>query len=126
MDQRPSTSQAAAVTPSGDRGVAGALLRFRVMAFVVGVGLLLLCAAMVLKYVVDSPTLVQVWGPIHGFLYMVYVLVTLDLGFRARWSLGRMILVALAGTVPFVSFWAEHRVVQWFRTPGTDSPAQST
>lgn len=118
------TSGAPAVPAAAERGVGGALLRFRVMAFVVGVGLLLLCAAMVLKYVWDSPTLVQVWGPIHGFLYMVYVLVTLDLGFRARWSLGRMILVALAGTVPFVSFWAEHRVVQWFRHSGTDSPTQ--
>ncbi len=103
--------------PLSDRGIRGALLRFRVMAFVVGVGLLLLCAAMVLKYAFDRPTLVQVWGPIHGFLYMVYVLVTLDLGFRARWSLGRMVLVALAGTVPFVSFWAEQRVVRWFGAP---------
>lgn len=123
MEQGPS---AAPTSPVRDRGVSGALVRFRVMAFVVGVGLLVLCAAMVLKYAFDRPTAVQVWGPIHGFLYMVYVLTTLDLGMRARWGLGRMLLVALAGTVPFVSFWAEHRVVRWFRDPdGTRTAAAS-
>lgn len=99
-----------------------ALLRYRVMAFVVGVGLLILCATMVLKYVpaFDNPHPVEVWGPIHGFLYMIYVLVTLDLGFRLRWSIGRIVLVALAGTIPFVSFWAEHKVVTWVRAQHPD------
>ncbi len=103
----------------------GALLRFRVMAFIVGVGLLVLCATMVLKYVpaFDNPRPVEVWGPIHGFLYMLYVLTVLDLGFRARWSFGRIVLVALAGTVPFVSFWAEHRVVGWARAARADTVA---
>ena len=32
------------------------------------------------------------------------------LGFELRWGLGRMVLVMLAGCVPFLSFWVEHRV----------------
>ena len=88
----------------------GALTRFRVMAYVVGVFLLLLCVAMVLKYAADMGQFMKVVGPIHGFLFMVYVVLTFDLGRRAKWPLGRMVLVMLAGTIPFVSFVAERKV----------------
>lgn len=105
-----------------------ALLRYRVMAFVVGTGLLILCATMVLKYVpsIDNPGPVQVWGPIHGFLFMVYVLVTVDLGFRLRWSIVRILLVSFAGTIPFVSFWAEHEVVTQVRAQHPDPVTTSS
>jgi integral membrane protein len=87
-----------------------ALTFFKVMAFVVGVGLLLLVTAMVLRYGFERPQLSKAWSPIHGFLYMVYVGATVFLGGKLRWGLGKMVLVMLAGTVPFVSFWAERRV----------------
>lgn len=80
------------------------------MAFVVGFGLLLLVAGMVLRYGFDEPWLSTTWSPIHGFLYMVYMVATANLGFKLRWGVGRIVLVMLAGTVPFLSFWAEHKV----------------
>ena len=95
--------------------VRGALLRYRVMAFVVGVTLLLFCVALVLKYVtksIESDSLVAV---AHGWLFMVYVLLGLDLGFRMRWSFGRLLLMTLSGMVPFLSFYAEHKVTGWVR-----------
>ena len=45
-----------------------------------------------------------------GFIFMVYVVATANLGFKLGWSLGRMVLVMLAGCVPFLSFWAEGKV----------------
>jgi len=88
--------------------MSSALTRYRVAAYVVGVVLLLLVlVAMPLKYLADSPGLVAVIGPIHGFLYIVYLVVTFDLSMRQRWPLGRMVLLLLAGTVPFLSFVAE-------------------
>jgi len=91
--------------------VTGALTRYRVMAYVVGVWLIVLVLiAVPLKYLADSPGMVQVVGPIHGFLYMVYLVTVLDLAFRARWSPVRTVLVMLAGTIPFLSFVAERRV----------------
>jgi integral membrane protein len=87
-----------------------ALTFFRVMAFVVGVGLLLLVLGMVLRYGFDEPRLSEVWSPIHGFLYMVYMVATANLGFKLRWGIGKIVLVMLAGTIPFVSFIAEHKV----------------
>lgn len=91
-----------------------ALKRFRVAAYVVGVLLLVLAfVAMPLKYAFDAPLLVAVVGPLHGFLYMVYLALAFDLAVRARWSPLRTVLVLLAGTVPVMSFVAERKVTAW-------------
>ncbi|HEX6497619.1 MAG TPA: DUF3817 domain-containing protein [Micromonosporaceae bacterium] len=94
----------------------GALTRYRVVAWVVGVWLLLLVfVAMPLKYVAHNPALVEIVGPIHGFLYIVYLAVTFDLAVRSRWSAVRTVLVMLAGTIPVMSFVAERKVTGWAR-----------
>lgn len=82
---------------------------FRVMAFVVGVGLLVLAAHMVLFYVFHNDVLGW-WPAPHGWFYMVYVAAAALLGFELRWSLGKMVGVMLAGCIPFLSFFVEHRV----------------
>lgn len=93
-----------------------ALVRYRVIAYVVGVALILLVVVgMPLKYLADRPEVVSTVGPVHGFLYVLYLLASFDLGRRARWPLGRMVLVMLAGTIPFVSFYAERVVTRWAR-----------
>jgi integral membrane protein len=91
--------------------VRASLLFYRTLAYVVGVGLIILVLVGVpLKYLADSPGVVSVVGPLHGFLYMVYLVATVNLAFRARWSPVKTVLVMLAGTIPFVSFVAERKV----------------
>jgi integral membrane protein len=91
--------------------VRASLLFYRILAYVVGVGLIVLVLVGVpLKYLADSPGVVAVVGPLHGFLYMVYLVATVNLAFRARWSPVKTVLVMLAGTIPFVSFVAERKV----------------
>lgn len=95
--------------------VAAALRRYRVAAVVVGVGLLILCATMVMRYAFDMRWATAVWGPIHGVLYAVYVLLAFDLGYKDRWSAKGIIGVLLAGVVPILSFvverWVHRKVV---------------
>lgn len=96
--------------------MSAALLRYRVAAYVVGVFLLVLAfVAMPMKYLGDNDLLVAIVGPLHGFLYMVYLAVAFDLAVRARWPLTRTVLVLLAGTVPVLSFVAERKVTAWVR-----------
>jgi integral membrane protein len=96
--------------------MSAALTRYRVMAYVVGVLLLVLVfVAMPLKYFADMPLMVAIVGPLHGFLYMVYLVTAFDLAVRAKWPFGRTVLVLLAGTVPVMTFVAEHKVTGWVR-----------
>ena len=99
--------------PAPTPEVLASMKRYRIGAWVVGVGLLVLVlVGMPLKYLADQPLVVAVVGPVHGFLYMGYLLLTADLAVRARWPVGRAVLVALAGTIPFVSFVAERTVTR--------------
>jgi integral membrane protein len=87
------------------------LLRYRVMANVVGVVLIVLVfIAVPLRYLGGHPTLSKTVSPIHGALYIVLVVNVVLLGRAHRWPLSRIVLVALGGTVPIVSFLVERRV----------------
>lgn len=102
----------------------GALTRYRIIAWIVGVGLLtLVLVGMPLKYIGGNDTVVAIVGPLHGFLFMVYLVLTFDLARRAGWSFVRMLLVMAAGTIPFLSFWAERKVSQvWIPAELARSP----
>ena len=119
----PTTTEATAVEPvpqpaprPAPKGLHGALLRYRVMAYVTGVMLLALCVSIYLQLGPaqnDGP--VHVTGTLHGYLYLLYLLAAADLAWRARFSLGRTVLILLAGTIPFMSFVAEHLVTKALR-----------
>lgn len=94
--------------------IAASLRRYQVIAYVVGVGLIILvCAGVPLKYLAGVTIVVAVVGPLHGFLFIGYVLLTLDLAFRDRWDPVRALLTAAAGTVPFLSFVAERQTTAY-------------
>ncbi|GAA3574024.1 hypothetical protein GCM10022419_063840 [Nonomuraea rosea] len=93
-----------------------ALKPFRVLAYVVGVMLLVLCVAMVLRYGFGEAEMSKVIAPIHGGLYMIYLIAVMNLGMKARWSWPYMLGVMLGGTVPFLSFYVERRVTQRVQT----------
>jgi len=109
----PTDQLASAPAQAGKLG--GALLRFRVLAYVVGVLLLGLVVAMGFKYLADEPRGVEIIGPIHGFVYAIYLAVALDLAIRAKWSVRGTLLVLIAGTIPFLSFVAERTVTHRVR-----------
>jgi integral membrane protein len=108
--RRDGAVEGAASTPLSPK-VRSALGRYKVMAVVVGLGLLLLTAEVVLHYGYDNDSLAW-WSPIHGVLNMLYLVTTADLGMKVRWSLGRMVGVMLAGVVPFFSFVMERKVAR--------------
>ena len=99
-----------AAAPVVDPKVLAALKRFGIAAMVVGVALIVLVVAMVLRYAFDQRWAVATWGPIHGAIYFVYFVITLDLAFRARFTPLGTLLTLLAGMIPIGSFYAEHTV----------------
>ena len=106
------------VAPARDseQAIAAALQRYRVMANVVGVLLILLIViAVPLKYLADMPTPVTILGTAHGWLYALFFLSAVDLALRAKWSLKGSIVTLVAGTIPFLSFVAERTVTRKMR-----------
>lgn len=102
----PETQRPAGAAPNEQ--IRPALLRYRVMAWVTGIWLLLLCAEMYLKYVVHVDWPIAWIPPAHGFFYFVYVLFTFDLAIKVRWPIGKTIGILLAGTVPVLGIVVEH------------------
>lgn len=97
------------------------LQRYRVMAMIVGTMLLVLVLiGMPLQYGLGHPGLADVVAPIHGILYIVYLLTVLDLARRERrLSLRQLAAMVGAGFVPFLAFVIEHKITKELAEPGT-------
>jgi integral membrane protein len=95
------------------RGIVGALIRYRVMAFIVGTALLCLFVVVIFQLCgVKMKVEEEIVAPIHGYLYLLYLVTAADLARRDRWKLGRILAVVAAGFVPTLAFIVEHRVYQ--------------
>jgi integral membrane protein len=94
----------------------GVLTRFRVMAILCGVNLLLLVFGyMPAKHIFDlvDTNKWMVFIPIaHGYLYIVYILTALQIGVQKKMSLLTILVLIAAGTLPFASFIAERKIVK--------------
>ncbi|MFF4339715.1 DUF3817 domain-containing protein [Kitasatospora sp. NPDC001540] len=91
------------------------LTRYRAMAYVTGVLLILLTLGVVAKYVLDvsgAAGFTTAVGIAHGWLYVVYLVFAFDLGTKAKWPMGKLAWTLLAGTIPTAVFFVERRVVR--------------
>jgi integral membrane protein len=97
------------------RSLDAALLRYRILAYIVGVGLATLVFVGIPLQIAGHKGLVEIAGPIHGFFYIVYLVFALDLARRARFSLFEMLAMIGAGLVPLLAFVIERRVTRRVR-----------
>lgn len=96
------------IHPDDVASIRKSLVFYQVMAWIVGVLLVVLvCVGMPLKYIWHNDAVVTYTGVPHGWLYMILIISAFNVGRRVQWSWGRLIGIALAGTVPFLSFVAE-------------------
>ena len=109
--------------------LSGTLTRYRVMATVVGVLLVVLILVGVpLKYLTaegSDPQQLGEWittylGVAHGWLYMIFLVTAFLLARAARWELPFTLVTLVSGTVPVLSFWAEHRATARVRAEHPD------
>jgi hypothetical protein len=122
--------------------IRGALRFYQVCSVITGVGLLLLCAEMVLKYsplhvelflggsggflwfapVVEGPDGLESTGDginlslgiliVHGWFYVVYLFACFRIWSLMRWQFWRFLLLASGGIIPFLSFFMEAAVAR--------------
>ena len=81
-----------------------ALGRYRLMAYVVGVMLIVVFAS------IPFGSVEKVVGPVHGALYLIYLATVLHLWIERRLPLLTVGAMVAAGWVPFVAFAVERYV----------------
>jgi integral membrane protein len=90
---------------------------YRVMAYVTGVVLIVLCILAIMQIFVNDEAAVNVVGTIHGGLYIVYLLVAFPLTRRLRLAPGPTVAVLLAGTIPVMTFIVERHISHRYIEP---------
>lgn len=85
--------------------------KLRLVALLEGISFLaLLFVAMPIKYMMDKPIFVEVLGPIHGLLFVLFVVLAYIYGEKCNWSFKKMGLIMLSSVLPFGTFYADHKV----------------
>ncbi len=106
-----------------------AVLRYRVMAFITGVLIIV---------VVFAGIPLQIWGhntvitdqvaTVHGVLYMVYIVFAFLLATKLHMKAKPTVVLLLAGTVPVMTFVVERWMTRTYINPalGAAQPAAQT
>lgn len=103
------TASSPHIDPEDIASTKAALKRYRFMAYLVGVLLaVLVLVGLPLKYLAGDGRVVVWTGVPHGWLYMVLLITAYDLSRRVGWSIWWVLMIMAAGTVPMLSFVAEH------------------
>lgn len=104
---------------------------YRVLAILVGV-LLAFCSLVVApaRYLASDGSGLQQWGEdwsilwaVHGWVFIVYVVVSFLLWRQTRWTLPFALLVLVSGLIPLVIFYVERVVTRRIRA---DHPELAT
>lgn len=97
---------------------------FRIVAVAEALSWIGLLIGMFVKYVPGTSELgVQIFGPIHGGVFVAYVVVALLAARVLRWSLGTTFLALLASIPPLMTIWFERRATRTGRLPRSEAVA---
>ena len=101
-----------------------AVLRYRVMAYVTGVVLMVLCFVGIPLQVAGHPAVANDVGVVHGILYIIYLLCAWQLARMLRLAAKPTLIMLLAGTVPIMTFIVERWVSRRFISPALAGEAR--
>ena len=95
-----------------------AVLRYRVMAYITGVLIIVVCFVGVpLQFAAGQPWIDNNIGTLHGFLYIIYVIFAYLLAQKLRLTRKQTVIMMAAGTIPVMTFVVERWVNRSFIVP---------
>jgi len=106
--------------------VRAAVLWYRVMAYITGVVLIVLCFVGIPLQIAGHPAVANDVGVLHGILYIIYLVCAWQLARRLRLAVKPTLIMLLAGTVPIMTFIVERWVTRRFIDPALSGQAQPT
>ena len=95
-----------------------AALRYRVMAYITGVLIIVVCfVGIPLQVAAHNTFIVNDIGTVHGVLYIIYIIFAYILSQKLKMKTGPTILLLLAGTVPIMTFFVERWMTRTYIAP---------
>ncbi len=95
---------------------------FRVAAIAEACSWIGLLIGMFVKYVPETSEIgVKIFGPIHGGIFVAYVLITLLASRVLRWTPGTTLLALAASIPPLFTIWFERWASRSGRLPARDA-----
>ena len=94
-----------------------AVLRYRVMAYITGVVLIILCFVGIPLQIAGHPTVANNVGVVHGILYIIYLVNAWILSRKLALANKPTVIMLLAGTVPIMTFIVERWITRTYITP---------
>lgn len=88
--------------------------RLRIIGFLEGVSLLILVfIAVPMKYYFQNPSLTKTLGPIHGALFILFIINTLSVSIEQNWKFKTTTWkVILACLIPFGTFFIDKKILR--------------
>lgn len=92
--------------------------RLRLYAFLEGISLLVLVfVAVPFKYAANDPTLVKLIGPVHGALFLLFLLNALREGVEQKWKFKETTWkIIVACFIPFGTFYIDYSILRQLQT----------
>lgn len=93
---------------------------FKLAAVLEAVSWAILLTGMFFKWIVQNTEIgVQIGGPIHGAMFMIYVAVTFWASQVHRWDAKKLVLGLVSAVPPFMTLWFEkHAEKEGLLRPG--------
>lgn len=63
-----------------------------------------------MKYMFESPAMVKIIGPIHGALFLLFMLMAILAAVEYSWKFKTTAIVLLSSFVPFGCFYVENKI----------------
>ncbi|PSL28155.1 DUF3817 domain-containing protein [Chitinophaga ginsengisoli] len=88
--------------------------RLRLVSYMEGISLLVLTGiAVPLKYWGGDPVLVRIIGPVHGILFLLFIVLTLSVGVERQWSFTRTTAkILISCFIPFATFYVDRHILR--------------
>jgi integral membrane protein len=94
---------------------------FRIVAVAEALSWIGLLAGMFVKYVPETSEIgVKIFGPIHGGIFVAYVVVALVVSRVLRWSPRTTLLALVCSVPPLATMWFERVATRNDRLPGRE------
>ena len=102
-----------------------AVLSYRVMAYVTGVVLIVLCFVGIPLQIAGYPAVANDVGVVHGILYIIYLACAWILSRKLQLATKPTVIMLLAGTIPVMTFIVERWITHRFIDPALAGQARA-